>query len=214
MLGTREVGGEDLEHGRWVLLLLLLTLTSSYYHVNVILDHVWSLKNVLEKLTCKDLVVGGRSVFGRAGQTHHSLSVRFNQCLSTRFGGVCLPYLILDWTQPLFLICSWGDESHSPTAWIGWLDPGLWSFPTGPWSILDVDHTWKSICPLGQYLSPNISWSLIILRSQKFGWVSHMTLDQCDHASFNWIINFLPRSASINIYLQFCGNLLLYHTSS
>ena len=93
-------------------------------------------------------------------------------------------YLTWSWIElSLFLICSWGDESHSPTAWIGWLDPGLWSFPAGPWSILDVDHTWKSICPLGQYLSPNISGSVIILRSQKFGWVSHLTLDQCDHAS-------------------------------
>ena len=143
MLGTRKVGGEDLEHGRWVFLFLLLT------PVNVILDHVWSLKNVLEKLTCKDLVVGGRSVFGRAGQTHHSLSVRFNQCLSTRFGGVCLPYLILDWTQPLFNL---------------FLEMNLTALLRGLADlILDFDH-FQLV--LGQ------SWTWTILENQSVRWVN------------------------------------------
>ena len=56
--------------------------------------------DVLEKLTCKGRY-GGRSVFGRAGQTHHSLSVGFNQCLSTLDSDqfAYLPYLNLHCPQ-------------------------------------------------------------------------------------------------------------------
>ena len=89
---------------------------------------------------------GGRSVFGRAGQTHHSLSVRFNQCLSTRFRGVCLPYLILDWTQPLFnlFLRRWISQPYC-VDWLTW----SWTLITSRWSLVNLGR--------GPYLKINLS---------------------------------------------------------
>ena len=125
-------------------------------------------------------------------------------------------YLTWSWTElSLFLICSW--EEMNLTA----LLRGLADL------ILDFDH-FQLV--LGQ------SWTWTILENQSVRWVNIYLQIYPDPWSFSdlknldeyhtwplfnvtmlasdWIINFLPRSASINIYLQFCGNLLLYHISS
>ena len=67
-----------------------------------------SIASVLGELT--------RSVFVGPGQTHHSPSVRFNQCLSTHCLRVCLPFLIQELGQDHSLV------SIIP-GFIGWVSP-------------------------------------------------------------------------------------------